>query len=182
MELRQTNDIRWVEPFDGKDKVCLFNREQTSSVLSLKSFLERYVRGENDMPHLRLHLEEFDDWQVLVPFQAGAVSIVCCPEDKTCKGSSPCNLTAFCKECSVPVCRGCEQSLYGKEPDMPPGSLANDMMVFYAPSEIYVEEMTVMEMICCSVCITSMICFSLEVRHTHTRTATDRHGGQQHAQ
>ena len=38
------------------------------------------------------------------------------------------------------------------------------MMIFYAPRELYTEEMTVMEMICASVCITSMICFSLEVK------------------
>ena len=38
-------------------------------------------------------------------------------------------------------------------------------MVFYAPREVYTDQMTVMEMICCSVCITSMICFSLEVKY-----------------
>ena len=48
---------------------------------------------------------------------------------------------------------------------MPAGCLANDLMVFYAPKEIYTEEMTVMEMVCCSVCIISMICFSLEVKY-----------------
>ena len=47
---------------------------------------------------------------------------------------------------------------------MPPAALVNDMMIFYAPRELYLHEMTVMEMICCSVCITSMICFSLEVK------------------
>ena len=48
---------------------------------------------------------------------------------------------------------------------MPNGCLANDLMVFYAPKEVYEDKMTVMEMICCSVCITSMICFSLEVKY-----------------
>ena len=47
---------------------------------------------------------------------------------------------------------------------MPPMALTNDMMIFYAPVEIYEERMTVMEMICSSVCITSMICFSMEVK------------------
>ena len=47
---------------------------------------------------------------------------------------------------------------------MPPRSLANDLMTFYAPDRMYTEGMTVMEMICCSPCITSMICFSLEVK------------------
>ena len=52
MELRRTNGICWIEPFDldGNDKFCLFTREQTSRVFSLKRFLERYARGENDLP------------------------------------------------------------------------------------------------------------------------------------
>ena len=46
------------------------------------------------------------------------------------------------------------------------GCLANDLMIFYAPSELYEDGgMTVMEMICASPCITSMICFSLEVKY-----------------
>ena len=40
---------------------------------------------------------------------------------------------------------------------VPPAALANDMMVFYAPKELYTQKMTVMEMICASVCSTSMI-------------------------
>ena len=47
-----------------------------------------------------------------------------------------------------------------------PQFLANDMMVFYAPEELYEDGgLTVMEMICASPCITSMICFSLEVKY-----------------
>ena len=37
-------------------------------------------------------------------------------------------------------------------------------MAFYAPDRMCTEGMTVIEMICCSPCITSMICFSLEVK------------------
>ena len=45
---------------------------------------------------------------------------------------------------------------------MPPAALANDMMIYYGPSEFYTETVTVMEMLCASVCITSMTCFALE--------------------
>ena len=39
-------------------------------------------------------------------------------------------------------------------------------MIFYAPEELYLDGgMTVMEMICASPCITSMICFSMEVKY-----------------
>ena len=48
---------------------------------------------------------------------------------------------------------------------MPPAALANDMMIFYAPSELYTHDVTVMEMICASVCLTSMICFTLEAKY-----------------
>ena len=52
---------------------------------------------------------------------------------------------------------------------MPPAALANDMMVFYAPKELYTQKVTVMEMICASVCLTSMICFSLEKKYRGER-------------
>ena len=51
---------------------------------------------------------------------------------------------------------------------MPPTrSPANDLMKFYASNSLYENNMTAMEMICSSVCLTSMICFSLEVKHGH---------------
>ena len=58
------------------------------------------------------------------------------------------------------------QDLAGRQlfGSVPRRSLANDLMTFYAPDRMYTEGMTVMEMICCSPCITSMICFSLEVK------------------
>ena len=48
---------------------------------------------------------------------------------------------------------------------MPPMSLCNDMMIFYAPRELYTLEATVMEMICASPCITTMVCFTLELKY-----------------
>eukprot|EP00959_Pyramimonas_sp_CCMP1952_P112040 2343213-Pyramimonas_sp.AAC.1 len=38
-------------------------------------------------------------------------------------------------------------------------------MSFYGPKSMYDEGMTVTEMICCSQCITAMICFSLDVKY-----------------
>ena len=45
---------------------------------------------------------------------------------------------------------------------MPTAALANDMMIYYAPREIYEHKVTMLEMVCASACITSMICFTLE--------------------
>ena len=52
---------------------------------------------------------------------------------------------------------------------MPPAALANDMMIYYAPQILYTEEVTMMEMICASTCLTSMICFSLEKKYRGER-------------
>ena len=48
---------------------------------------------------------------------------------------------------------------------MPAACLANDLMIFYAPEEIYTQGVTVLEMICASTCITSMICFTLDAKY-----------------
>ena len=36
---------------------------------------------------------------------------------------------------------------------MPPAALANDMMMYVAPIELYTDNVTVMEMLCASVCV-----------------------------
>ena len=48
---------------------------------------------------------------------------------------------------------------------MPPFYLGNDMMICYAPMELYTLDVTVLEMICVGVCITSMVCFTLEMKY-----------------
>ena len=79
----------------------------------------------------------------------------------------------------MPVCTECatvvEKSwdiFDGLYPQPPPRALSNDMMIFYAPKSIYEDQMTVLEMICSSVCITSMICFSMEVKYGHLLDTT----------
>ena len=52
---------------------------------------------------------------------------------------------------------------------MPPAALVNDLMIFYAPRELYAKSVTMMEMICASTCFTSMVCFSLEAKHRNVR-------------
>ena len=57
---------------------------------------------------------------------------------------------------------------------MPPMALTNDMMIFYAPRELYTQRVTVMEMMCASVCFTSMICFTLEWKYRNENPFDDR--------
>ena len=52
---------------------------------------------------------------------------------------------------------------------MPQATLANDMMIYDAPTEIYTDHGTVMEMLCASVCITSMFCVTFEQRYRGPR-------------
>ena len=48
---------------------------------------------------------------------------------------------------------------------MPAMSLANDIMIFYVPREMYTLNVTAIEMICASVCLTSMLCYTLEAKY-----------------
>ena len=59
---------------------------------------------------------------------------------------------------------------------LPLAALANDLMIFYAPQELYTRRVTVMEMICASTCLTSMICFSFEAKHRREREHTNEGG------
>ena len=78
----------------------------------------------------------------------------------------------YVKDCEVPVCRQCRDALeHSRGPHMPRNALANDLMIFYAPNILYERKVTMMELICASVCLTTMISFTLEKKH---RNKTDR--------
>ena len=63
---------------------------------------------------------------------------------------------------------------------MPSASLCNDMMIYYAPSILYKENVSVMEMICASVCITSMISFTLEKKYRGCRSMDQTFNANRH--
>ena len=48
---------------------------------------------------------------------------------------------------------------------MPYAALTNDLMTFYAPTLLYEKQDTAMELICASVCLTTMISFTLEKKY-----------------
>ena len=74
---------------------------------------------------------------------------------------------AIGKECELPICRYCEDSLCRplRRPLMPRAALTNDLMIFYSPRILYEQKVTTMELICASVCLTTMISFTLEKKH-----------------
>ena len=96
-----------------------------------------------------------DDWHLNASLDDVALKVLCCPEDAQCvllerneHGKHEC-----CDQCVAPVCRECSSHLYASKPQLPPSALANDMMIFYPPFSLYKEKVTMMEMICASVCV-----------------------------
>ena len=90
------------------------------------------------------------------------VNMLCCPEDTKCRRRCT-GTPQLCGDCEVPVCSYCARFVLSEEPSLPPAALSNDLMVFYAPEELYADGgLTVMEMICASPCITAMVCFSIK--------------------
>ena len=79
----------------------------------LDKYMERYGH-QPGFPDMRQHMSEFDDWQLIVPFEPRPLTILCCPEDRRCSGpqSEAClSRKTLCDDCEVPVCTYCEEQL-----------------------------------------------------------------------
>ena len=69
-----------------------------------------------------------------------------CPEDRDCVDPACLVGRNYCERCCIPVCfesdhfKVDESNIY----TMPPLALANDLMVFYAPRELYTKIVTVL--------------------------------------
>ena len=83
-------------------------------------------------------------------------------QDLRCCSEKGHPLDQLCDMCEVPLCSDCHGHLQAKK--LPPLSLANDMWSGFAPERIYREKVTVMELICASPCITTLVCMSMEAR------------------
>ena len=168
----QGNDVAWCQPCIYPEKYVNCGRTDTMRLLSLDMYMQKYGVGAEGHPDLQQRREELLDWICVVPFRAGDVEILCCPEDRVCARSGCVLGRKLCGECWVPMCSTCHPCLDADKPKVPHAALANDMIIFYAPREVYAQEATVMEMICASVCITSMVCFSLEARYGNMLNTT----------
>ena len=186
---RQNNDISWARVFESDPadstrvaRMGAWSIRDASKEFGLVAYLRRYRYEEgNEKLDLMKHSEEFEDWKLRVPCSAaagvpgGRFDLLCCPEDARCAAGCP-EAKVACPNCEFPVCRECAEGVNNprmmwdefercERPQMPARCLANDLMTFYGPLSMYDKGMTVMEMICCSPCITSMVCFSLEVKY-----------------
>ena len=184
LEKRRANDIRWTQPLK-RNSGCYeqpwtfagIDMMKAVDIFGLQTFLDRYGTDEGQARMNRARAKECrDDWCLAVRTPEASFELLCCPEDHTCKDSVCTRRKRCCPECWLPICRECESELVDKsgKAAMPPASLANDMMIYYAPKVLYTEEATVMEMICASVCLTSMICFSLEKKYRSERAFDEK--------
>ena len=165
--------ITWQQPCNNPSLFLTYSRADAEYHFSLESYLQKYAQDPLGFYDLRRHLDDFDDWVADVPFAQEYVRIICCPEDRTCTSAACRSSLRLCQHCSVPVCKMCRAPMTkqvlphtGGRRACPPGALANDMMIFYPTRELHTDGgLTVMEMICASPCLTSMICFSMEVKY-----------------
>ena len=137
------------------------SKSEATVFFGLRTYCEKYGKMNDDVTLLEDHLE-FKDWHVKYMYGSESMTMLCCPEDKFCNNVIPHEENECCVECNVFVCKECALCIYNDKPSLPPAALANDMMIFYAPSVLYTKNVTVMEMLCASVCITSMSTFTLE--------------------
>ena len=161
------NEIRWAQPLRMGEEILFFGMTATrcDEICGLDMYIERYGH-QPGFPDMRNHMAEFEDWQLHIPFLPRHVTILCCPEDRECKNKQCMSGNTICPECRIPVCLQCERSFINIDgPRMPQAALANDLMVFYAPSILYERQVTCMELICASVCLTTMITFTLEKKY-----------------
>lgn len=162
------SEIEWHRAVDSAEGESLFlglNHDEASNLLGVEQYMSQYGGSPEHPPNLREHEDEFEDWKAYVSLgREKPLEVLCCPEDRRCKHCPEVEKQApvLCEECEVPVCSECARSL--REKRLPEQALANDMLLFYAPRMLYDRKVTVVEMLCASTCITSMICFTLELR------------------
>eukprot|EP00435_Cladocopium_sp_Y103_P006429 s3270_g2.t1 len=132
--------------------------EEARRSLSYQTYWETYGVQHSAGVQAQLR-EQLKDWSADVALQDRTLSIICCPEDKECWKRCPKH--KICENCRAPVCHYCRQDLK-RQKQAPTLALANDMLIFYPPRQIYSKEVTFMELVCASPCFTAMACFSLE--------------------
>ena len=154
----QNQEITWAQPVHGKNRtVFSLPLEEAEKLLGMETFTKRYAAQETSFSQQEVK-QELQDWVCEVAMGNASVKLVCCPEDKVC--AKRCNDQTMCSQCWVPLCRSCQKDLVWHK-KLPAAALSNDMMVYYGPRDACRKEVTVMEMLCASPCLTTMICFSL---------------------
>ena len=111
---------------------CKLNVDQTKQMFGLEAYRQDVgPRADVDA--------DLDDWLLVLPFEGedGDVEILCCPEDRVCETCQAAS-RYVCGDCQVPICRTCSAAVYSRNPwRKPVAALSNDLMIFYAPDNLY---------------------------------------------
>ena len=157
--MEATDEIQWKSLLDRTATNLLgLPLDDARVVLGYDAYWSQYGVQHAEAVQARLR-EDLRDWCAVVHTKAGNFEIICCPEDKQCRNR--CRGNEICTSCYAPVCYSCH-SMLREHKQLPPEALANDMLIFYPPKQLYEQEVTFMELVCASPCFTSMTCFSLE--------------------
>ena len=101
-----------MEQEDETEKTFLLglNYNETGDFFGREQYLTRYGIGPGGSPNVNNHLDEFNDWILIIPYIWNLI-IPCCPEDRRCEELKQENLTTqnqhFCTECEFPICTNC---------------------------------------------------------------------------
>ncbi len=134
---------------------------------ALSSYLKLYGGSAAEPPDLAALPEELRPWTAVLP-NPEQTAILGCPEDVVCSACPEPPARAprrFCPRCQISLCQDCKQDLRDHPGRAPAEALTNDLWTGFPPALLYTEEVTVVELICASVCFPSMICFTLEARY-----------------
>ena len=173
-ETEEQGPIKWCRPLRSREAGGhTFLERPLPEILDrvgLDAFLQKYDQLQGDLKLTAF--EDFSQWRVQVPLGETGAFLLCCPEDHRCdEHPEHPGEGVLCEHCEVPMCSQCHQDL--RKGALPPLSLANDMWTGYAPERLYREKVTVMEMICASPCVTTLLCMSMEARYRYEATPLD---------
>ena len=135
----KNQDIRWVQPVNRKQQT-FFGQSllDTEKLLGMSTFQKKYVQTETAFAQREMTME-LEEWCAEASFENCAVKVICCPEDKVCQ--KRCSPEKVCPQCWTPICKSCQMDLVwnGRQPA---AALSNDMMVYYAPRDVFAAEVT----------------------------------------
>ena len=86
-------------------------------------------------------------------------------EDRRCDLGHEEHDLDICEGCELPICSKCKTSL--SKGELPALALANDMFTGYVPRSLVEQKITVMEAICASPCVTTLLCMTMEARYNN---------------
>ena len=162
---------------DGCTRFLGLTADATVKLLGRQTYISQYV-DQSQAAQSEHMLADLAHWTCQLQFSNGEIEIISCPEDKVC--ATGCDERRACANCWMPLCRNCRKQV--SDGSLPKQALANDLLVFYAPRELYEHKVTMLELVCASPCMTSLICFSLEKKYRNRHALDERAHMQRHRQ